>query len=268
MLRLLLLVSFALLGACTASSTAFVQPDTQACGADDGATGGQLRVVSYNIKSGLMTSLDQVADQLAQLHGDIIALQEVDVGVKRTNRVDQAAVLAQRLGMQHVFAGAIKREGGDYGIALLSRLPFIGSQKVELAGPVDAWEHRVAIDASICIDGQSVRVVALHADNTPWGAAGNAHSLVKHLGTNDHRPMMVLGDLNATPNEEGPAALEKAGLDDTLHEVAEGPTFGGDKRIDYIFVDPTLKSKVLTGGRVESAVSDHLPVFVDFSSPR
>ncbi len=257
-----------LLVGCTRSA-AFVRPDAASrCEPGDGATTTNvLRVVSFNIKSGLMSSLAQVGAQLEALHPDLVALQEVDVGVDRTGRVDQARQLGERLGLQHLFAGAIVRGGGDYGIALLTRLPLLSARKLLLGGPVTAWEPRVAIDATVCLAGQPLRVVALHADNTPWGAVGNVRSLIEQLGPLGDGPLLLLGDLNATPQEAGPRALEHAPLFDELHAFDEGPTFvGSDRRIDYVFTSAALHARVVNAGRVVSAVSDHLPVFADFAS--
>lgn len=71
-----------------------------------------LRVVSYNIHHGTDVygnpSLERIAEVLASLDADIIALQEVDMNHPRSGRKNQAAELARRLDMGYVF-GAAKR---------------------------------------------------------------------------------------------------------------------------------------------------------------
>lgn len=250
---------------CAAPSKVFTVPALDACNAGDGKT-EKFRLVSFNIRSGLSSSIEKVGDVIAEMNPDVVALQEVDVGVARTNRADQAAELAQRLGMKHVFAGAIKREGGDYGIALLSRLPLTRATRVDLKADM-AYEPRVAIDASVCVNGKEVRVVAVHADVFPWSAAANSHQLARKLAEGSTKPMIVAGDLNATPNENAPRAFTVTGLVDILKQRAEGPTFvGSNRRLDYILADKELDLEVSGAGKVDTQVSDHVPVFADFST--
>jgi len=186
---------------CASPSKAFVVPSLETCPpAAPGQTPDQLKVVSFNIRSGLSSSIDQVADVLKDLDADVIAVQEVDVGVKRTHREDQAAILGERLGMKHLFAGAIKREGGDYGVALLTRLPVTRAERIELSASW-AFEPRVAIDASVCHHGEEVRIIAVHADVLPWAGAANTRDLAKLLKGATGK-IVLAGDLNATPKDE------------------------------------------------------------------
>jgi endonuclease/exonuclease/phosphatase (EEP) superfamily protein YafD len=78
--------------------------------------------------------------------------------------------------------------------------------------------------------------------------------------------MLVTGDLNATPTQDAPAVLARLGLIDELHLHGERPTFRGtSRRIDYIMADEMLDREVTGGGIVDTAVSDHVPVYVDFA---
>lgn len=248
---------------CAAPSTAFVRPPLEACPTREGEARA-LRVVSFNIRAGLSSSLEAVGDVIAQLEPDVVALQEVDVGVARTGKVDQAAVLAARLGMKRVFAGSIQREGGDYGVAMLSRLPITRAERVDLKDRM-AWEPRVAIDASVCVNGQEVRVVTVHADMLPWAAAANSRRLARKLEERSMKPAIIAGDLNATPGEDAPRAFADTGFVDVLKTRAEGRTFlGSNRRIDYILTDEGLDLGVAEAGRVETEVSDHVPVYAEF----
>ncbi len=255
------------LTACAPASTAFVSSALEPCEGTAVGSTQALRVVSFNIRSGLSSSMTAVGDLLAELEPDVVALQEVDVGVQRTGRLDQAAVLAERLGMKRVFAGAIKRGGGDYGVALLSRFPITRAERIELRSGA-ALEPRVAIDASVCVNGREVRVVSVHADMFPWSAEANSRDLARALAARSLTPAIVAGDLNATPGEQGVAALLGAGLVDVLKGRDEGRTFlGSSRRLDYILADEGLDLQVTAAGRIESAVSDHVPVFAEFLAP-
>src|SRR5690606_14126261 len=54
---------------------------------------------------------------------DLVALQEVDKGTTRSGGIDQTAELSTRTGLTGYFAKAREFQGGDYGVAILSRLP-------------------------------------------------------------------------------------------------------------------------------------------------
>jgi endonuclease/exonuclease/phosphatase family metal-dependent hydrolase len=265
--RLLVVAFLAVASACAPASAAFVTSSLEACDPSNVAPTRALRVVSFNIRSGLSSSLEAVGDVIAGLEPDVVALQEVDVGVERTGRVDQAAVLAERRRMQRVFAGAIKREGGDYGVALLSRFPITRAERVDLRDG-SALEPRVAIDASVCVNGSEVRVVSVHADMWPWAAEANTKELAEALKARSLKPAIIAGDLNATPQEKAVGALLGVGLIDVLRARDEGRTFlGSSRRIDYILADDGLDLQVTAAGRVEADVSDHVPVFAEFSAP-
>jgi len=48
-------------------------------------------------------------------------LQEVDRGVERTGRIDEIAELAKLTKMNYAFAFNLRYQGGQYGVAILSR---------------------------------------------------------------------------------------------------------------------------------------------------
>ena len=68
------------------------------CGADE-----TIRVLCYNIHYGQGTDgvydVERLAKVIKQSQPDFVALQEVDVGVKRSGRVHQARRLAELVGM-------------------------------------------------------------------------------------------------------------------------------------------------------------------------
>ena len=253
------LLAGALFG-CTPNYT-LVEPSLTACD-PTAPRAGVLRVASYNLKSGLETSLDQVASAIEQLSPDIIGLQEVDRFVDRTGKVDQAKVLADRLGYQEIYAAAIDRGGGSYGIALLTRLPVASVNRVNLTA-LGSYEPRVAIDAQVCVGPQSLRVVATHAD--VLAASANVAALAARFAPSVGQGLIILGDLNEKPSGTGPKKLRSAGLQDLIGAKAEGVTFWpNSSRIDYLFVDGPLSEHAVSAGIEQNKASDHYPVYVDF----
>jgi len=268
MLRLILLPLAAALAGCTGPSSRLISPPLDsACAPVPART--RLKVVSFNIRSGLSSSISDVAQVLGGMDADVIALQEVDVGTGRAARANQAEAIALKLGggYRYVFAAAMSRDGGDYGVALLSRLPFQRAERVDLRAP-GALEPRTAIDATVCAGEVPVRVVAVHADVMPWAATDNARALVKALSAGPAH-MVVAGDLNAQPKEDGPQAFNAIGLLDIIGLHAEGPTFHfpTGRRLDYIFAARGLADDGVTAGRVASEVSDHWPIHAELAWP-
>ena len=86
-----------------------------------------LRVLTYNVHScvgvdGKLAS-ERIARVIARAKPDVVALQELDVGRKRTGGEDQAKRIADYLEMQYHFYPHIHAEDEKYGDAILSHLP-------------------------------------------------------------------------------------------------------------------------------------------------
>jgi endonuclease/exonuclease/phosphatase family metal-dependent hydrolase len=93
---------------------------------------GQLTVVSWNIAQG--ARYERVRDALAAIDADIYLLQEVDMGVRRSDYRRVAKDLADDLGLNWVFAGEFQEIGQSRrnvpaltGQAVLSRYPIHGA---------------------------------------------------------------------------------------------------------------------------------------------
>lgn len=142
-----------------------------------------LRVVSYNIHAGRgmdkRIDLPRIAEVLRQINADVILLQEVDMGTKRSGSVMQAAELANLLGMNFYFAKAMDYDGGEYGNAILSRHPFAQTSTLPLIGGVEnrsagiaeiilprngAAKTKTKMKAKTDGDGLRVMLVDVHLD--------------------------------------------------------------------------------------------------------
>lgn len=266
--KLLLPACLALsLSACYSRSHNIVATPSQLC--DDSApVPQQLKVVSYNIKSASYNGdrLQDLAEVLRGLDADFIALQEV-----QAHQEDQATTLARMLGYPyHVFVAAIRKAPGDYGIALLSRIPLERVDNVRLEYPI-ASEPRVAIDAVACLGKRRLHVVNVHADFIPFANTGMAAELAKYLQpiVSSGASLVLMGDLNAQPKDDAVKQLTRVGLHDLFAEMLQKPalTFPSDHpnaRIDYVMVDSPLLNRARPPEVPDTEASDHRPVLTRF----
>ena len=96
-----------------------------------------MRAVTFNLQHARTESggvdLDGAATAIAGLEADIVGLQEVDHGVERSGRADQAAAIGEACAMSWSFATASRvRWFGRQGNALLVRGEVTDVERVRL----------------------------------------------------------------------------------------------------------------------------------------
>ena len=106
----------------------------------------------------------RIARVAASYMPDLLALQEVDLGRRRSRAEDQAAMIAHQLGMHVVFCPTITRGLEHYGHALLSRWPIEIVKRAHLPHDPKGWwkEPRSALWARVMIGDTAVHVVTTH----------------------------------------------------------------------------------------------------------
>ncbi|MGH8900538.1 MAG: endonuclease/exonuclease/phosphatase family protein [Egibacteraceae bacterium] len=238
-----------------------------------------------DLRSGRI-DLDAACQAIAGLKADVVAVQEVDRGLERTDGVDQIARLAELLGWHGAFGPALLGDpdtrwsacpaddpGGQpaYGVGLLSRLPLTGVRRIALPGGGDGerkpgavpgdpgwdYEPRVALSAFVAVDGQLVRITTTHLSYLPWRCVAQLEAAARIAEAGRGRgPAALLGDLNL------PAWGARLVLSGTRWVHAGGtPTYPAwEPRIqtDQILVTGGIVVRELKVGR--PATSDHLPL--------
>ena len=247
----------------------FVSPETVACESEAPAALGPLRIVSFNMHAAQSSSLEEVISLLRELEPDVVALQEVDRETERSGFIDQAAEIAAALRMEYAYAATRVEGTGDYGVAFLSSVPFADTSRIELPENF-SWEPRVALKATLCGATGPISFFNLHADVWPWSSATQIQYLVTQVEKASSTDAIVLGDFNATIEQDGIAAFHSGAWFDVMSNLADLPTFVGmpfPRRIDHIFTSATLARAVDDAGVYRSAVSDHFPIWVDMVFP-
>ena len=111
----------------------------------------RLLIASYNIHKcigGVDRRYDpaRVCDAVGSPTPDILLLQEVDEGARRSRRHRQVDVLGDLFGLPHraFFPNVAVRGGGHYGNAILSRFPITEVVNIDVTVPGDQAPQRLA----------------------------------------------------------------------------------------------------------------------------
>src|SRR5687768_2629951 len=214
-----------------------------------------MRVATFNIHHGRgmddVVDLDRTAGVVAGMRADLVALQELDVGWPRSGRTDQPRELSERLGTTVHFWPTIRRHGGWYGLGLAASEPIEGEAYPlpQLEDP----EPRVAVLSR----WRDLSVICVHLSTRKGPRRAQVGALAR-LAASVDGPLLVMGDLNATPFTLG--SLRRAGL-------RRGPGWRSTmvrppwRRIDHIYAGGGLR--VARSGTVRSDASDHLALWGD-----
>jgi endonuclease/exonuclease/phosphatase family metal-dependent hydrolase len=240
----------------------------------------ELRVATFNIRHGVgldgALDLARIAAVVERTGAEVVGLQEVDRHwSERSNFVDQATWLAQWLDMDVAFGanldldprvpGAPRRQ---YGTAILSTYKIRETTNTLLPRPLGG-EQRGLLEALIKVRGIPVRVFNTHLQHDSQVERLAQVDRIRQVLATAQESVVLLGDLNATPDTP-----EIAGLTDLLVDawvtagVGDGFTFDAatpHARIDYVMSSGDVVAR--TAAVVATDAADHLPVVVDLALP-
>ena len=229
----------------------------------------RIRVLSYNIHHGEgmdgKLDLERIAGVIRSVDPDVVGLQEVDRGARRTGGVDQPRELARMTNMTASFGGNIKLQGGEYGNAVLTRLPETGRRNVLLPSRLDGEQRGVLIVDLTAADARKtpIRFMVTHLDHRPDDAErmDSVKRIEEVARENPSIPTILAGDLNTKPDSPVMAAF---GANWTRTDSTPLLSFPAPKpkvQIDFVQVRPAARWKVVETRVLEEPVaSDHRPL--------
>ncbi|MCT2149771.1 endonuclease/exonuclease/phosphatase family protein [Dermabacter vaginalis] len=258
------------------------------------ASGARVRVATFNIHHGAnsrnVLDLESTAHALDALEADVIGLQEVDrfFGT-RSDFVDQAAWLADRLDMHAQFAPTIDLDPSrrsvervgistrrQYGIAVLSRFPILESHMARL--PENRLiERRAVLRTRIDAEGVPFSFSVTHLALGSARARRAQFRAAREVAFAGDEPAVLVGDLNAAPSQVRDYAVFTKGLTDVwaaTHRFPLAKRFLGRtnpvlpipaRRIDYILASRDIRPVSAKTHRTHA--SDHLPVVAELEIP-
>lgn len=222
----------------------------------------KLRVFCYNVQH---ADPNEAAKVIEKYDPDLVALQEIDVNNGRSGAdMNEAAAIAEKLKMNYKFFSAIPFEGGEYGIAILSKYTIVSTRKIDLPG---TGEHRVLGVAYIDI-GNNQRIVFAntHMDfKTKEENLNQMQKIIEAL-TTESDPVVLAGDFNAEPGHPSIAFLDQhfTRVCQNSKCLPTHPNINPHNCIDHIAFKKNSPFKVsYYTVPDEPHPSDHLPVLAD-----
>jgi endonuclease/exonuclease/phosphatase family metal-dependent hydrolase len=224
------------------------------------------RLMTYNVHQGFdagqIPALEVIAETISREFVDVVCLQEVVRGWMIDQQHDVLSVLAERLGMQYVYLPNI---GDLYGNAVLSRMPMTDVKLVHYA-PEPGLKHQPR--GVLFVRTGGVLIGCTHLDELSDGTfvrQEQVRTILREVEAAS--PLIIAGDLNATPDIIEIRLLNEFGLDD-LGASAGTTTIGDDppKRIDYIWGRGVVGAQAHSlDPQVAAKASDHRPLIVNIS---
>lgn len=232
----------------------------------------KLRFVTYNILAG-DRGLKGIIDTLDTAKADIIGLQEVDKLTRRSGKADQPAKLAKALGMNVFFAPHFPYQGGEFGLALLSKHPIVKARAVKVKG-----SRLSLLDAVVRTPQGDVKVIVTHftvtfpfrdkKETDACDAARLAEAKAAYaLATATDLPTIVMGDMNDDSGSPPYEVFAKT-MQDSCEVKGGGLAKTWNSALPFTRIDYVWASKHFTVESCDtqgSQASDHLPVVAELS---
>jgi endonuclease/exonuclease/phosphatase family metal-dependent hydrolase len=226
-----------------------------------------LRVCSYNIRHGEgmdgKIDIKRIAVLLQTTRAELIALQEVDKNCARSGKIDIAKDLAKLLGMNYHFEKFMNYDGGEYGMAILSKFPINKAIRHDLP---KGSEPRCAIEIQVQTPylTQTISFVNIHNE---WNKdkVRLAQTIILNEKINRPHPIILAGDFNG--DQKDAALLHLNSHQWLILQKSPNKTWPSDKpetEIDFIMTRQLPPHKVEHHVIDEAIISDHRPIFAEF----
>jgi endonuclease/exonuclease/phosphatase family metal-dependent hydrolase len=234
--------------------------------------------MTYNVHSCIgkngKASPASIAKVIAYYNPDVVALQELDIGLIRSGRTDQAQMIADDLKMDFHFHPSLTIEKGQYGNATLSRHPMklIHAGELPTLPRRHALEKRGALWVEVMYGGYKIQILNTHLGLNRKERSAQIDTLLeqqwlKHPGC--QVPIIFCGDFNASPLSKVYRKL-RGFLHDIQYMYNKSPQKTWPSRfpilrLDYIFTSTDIKATNVLVPRtyLTRTASDHLPIIAE-----
>ena len=217
-------------------------------------------IATWNVHGGVGTDRRyhpaRIAQVVDEMRADIVALQEVG---SRASAENLLAVLVRETGFHAVDGWTLKRNGSDFGNAVLSRFPIVDTSRLDLTCP--GCEPRGAVDVVIGVPEGPLRVIATHLGLRPRERRDQVKRLLAALEREKPLPTVLTGDVNEWYLWGRPLRWLHRHFKQTP-APATFPAWRPVFALDRLWTEP---ARLLAGLRVHATplsrtASDHLPL--------
>jgi endonuclease/exonuclease/phosphatase family metal-dependent hydrolase len=225
----------------------------------------RIAIGSYNVHSCVgwldrRCAPSRIAAVLQELDCDIYALQEVDNDESDGEDSAQLEYLSRAMGMAAVPGLRIVRHSGEFGNALLTRLPILSVHRHDLS--YWRFEPRGALEVELDVGRCKLRVIATHLGLSRRERRAQWLHLLKAVATAPADvPTIVLGDMNEWLPSSATLRDAHRILGEPLAPPAF-PAFAPFLALTRIWVRPVgaMMSIEVHRTPLSRRASDHLPV--------
>lgn len=245
----------------------------------------QLRLVSYNVHK-CIGGVDRRFDperlaRVVEHHApDVACLQEVAASMPKTEGMQQAEWLAERLGYRYWswFENHRFRHGGHYGNAILSRWPIYRTENIDVTQGRRKKRSVVHARLRVTFKRGKRRTRTLHVFNMHLGLGERERrkQLVQFMeahpfaGLDPRAPIVIAGDFNDVYGTLGTKLLEPAGFRRLGAPLRTFPAWAPLRALDAVYVRGDIRFQGLARSRLAAAkrASDHLPLIAELGVRR
>jgi len=242
----------------------------------------KIKILTYNIYHGEAfyrpgtPNLHEIATVINDCQPDLVALQEVDRFTQRSAQLygggtpqDLTAELAKLTGLHGVFGKAMEQHGGDYGEAILSRLPplpTLASPQTRILPTPKGGEPRALLTIDYPLGRrEKITFAATHLCHQHEANRLAQVQDIIQVADAYAEPFILAGDFNFE-TDEPPYHVLAAAMEDTgITAGNTALTWPYDKpttRLDIVFVDKKHNWTVKDVTLINNDASDHFPVLV------
>lgn len=228
-------------------------------------TASLLRVATWNIHMAIgqdgQRDLERTARVIRAMDPDLIGLQEVDNRIVESgNDLDSLSHLTD---LEYVSGPTMQRSDGDYGNALLTRLPVRDIERYDLSVP--GREPRGLLIVHLQSAGSPLQAAVTHLGLRPGERRVQVRKLVDYLATGDRTPLLLMGDFNEWLFWGRPLRWLRAHFGQG-RSPASFPARWPLLRLDHILSDPQerLFDLGVFKSQLAKHASDHLPLLATY----
>lgn len=239
-----------------------------------------IRIATYNVHKcrGMdgRARPERIAEVLAEIDADIVALQEVISAPDSRGHEDQAGFLGHETGLKFVLGETRRRQGRPYGNLVLSRFPIRAVANYDISAP--GREPRGCLRTDLGIDRNTVlHVFNVHLGTSFFERRYQARrligpSILGHPWLSG--PRIVLGDFNewtrGLASRLLAARLAPVDLRSHLGRRRTYPGILPVLHLDHIYFDRHFEIRRVKLHRTSTSLvaSDHLPLVAELKLVR